>query len=106
MRREYETGLLQMRILWAVSKGKRYGYEILKFLNSRQDSVRHPNLYSSLRKLEQLGLLSSEKTGRTRVYRITDEGRREFRRIVESFLRMYDGIFRDYVCSLCKEAEK
>ncbi len=77
------TGLL---VLSVISRGEKYGYQIIKTVEMMSDNVFQMNegtLYPILHSLEREGFLSSrwvesEENGRKRkYYRITDKGIKE-----------------------------
>lgn len=75
-------GFHDLMILYRLSKGESYGYEISKYIRDRTDGVytiRETTLYSTFNRLEKNNLVSSfskEKTkGRKRTYyKLTSEG--------------------------------
>ncbi len=79
-------------ILTALSSGSKYGYEICKEIERLSSGVlllKQPSLYSSLRRMEEQGLISSywtdsELGGKRHYYTLTDEGREYYKENCEN----------------------
>ena len=76
---------VQTLILLTLKDGDKYGYEIkdgIEKLTENQIEVKQANLYSSLKKLEQMKLISSywrdsDIGGKRHYYILTDNGKEE-----------------------------
>lgn len=75
-------GFHDLMILYRLSQGESYGYEISKYIRDRTDNVymiKETTLYSTFNRLEKNQLISSfskkETQGRKRTYyKLTEEG--------------------------------
>ncbi len=75
-------GSVSQIVLKALKGGDKYGYEICKEIEDRSNGalvLKQPSLYSSLRRMEDQGLISSywqdsEIGGRRHYYKLTDKG--------------------------------
>jgi DNA-binding PadR family transcriptional regulator len=68
---------MQLVILILLRDRPMYGYEVLKELRDRFEGVGTPktgSIYPSLKRLEEHGLISSEKRDGTDYYHISDKG--------------------------------
>lgn len=76
-------GFVNKKILESLLDGDKYGYEIIKVVKEKSDGkveLKQPSLYSSLKRFEQKGLISSywgdsDIGGRRHYYSITEVGR-------------------------------
>lgn len=76
-------GSINNLLLKALLSGDKYGYEIIKEIESATKGsikLKQPSLYSSLRRMEEQGLISSywqdsEIGGRRHYYRLTEKGK-------------------------------
>lgn len=76
-------GFVNKKILESLLDGDKYGYEIIKEVKEKSDGkveLKQPSLYSSLKRFEQKGLISSywgdsDIGGRRHYYSITEVGR-------------------------------
>lgn len=69
---------MQLTILILLRNRPMYGYEVLKELRDRFEGVWNPqtgSIYPALKRLEEHGLVASEKREGTDYYHISDEGR-------------------------------
>ena len=67
-------------LLSALREGPAHGYEIMQRLENRSGGIWRPSpgsVYPTLQMLEDEGLVRSEQREGTRVYELTDEGRKE-----------------------------
>ena len=75
-------GMLDIAVLAVLTRGESYGYAVLGALGDAGIPVAYPSVYGTLRRLEDLGYLSSRTQGspagpERRYYAITDVGRTE-----------------------------
>lgn len=86
-------GFHDLMILFRLSKGESYGYEISKYIRDRTDNVytiKETTLYSTFNRLEKNGLISSfskeETQGRKRsYYKLTQEGKERLQKLNEDW---------------------
>lgn len=89
-------GTLDLLILKALSLGPLYGYGILlriEEISGRALEIEQGALYPALYRLERRGLIetdwgTSENNRRTKYYKLTPAGRRQFREDTESWHRI------------------
>ncbi|MFR6640105.1 MAG: PadR family transcriptional regulator [Christensenellales bacterium] len=82
-------GSVNTIVLRSLFESDRYGYEIIKYVEEQTNGqyiLKQPTLYSSLRRLENMGFVSfywGEEThgGRRKYYTLTDLGRSVFEKI-------------------------
>lgn len=82
-------GNIDTIILRSLSEGDKYGYEILKEIETKTQGeyiLKQPTLYSCLKRLEQQGYISSfwgqvTMGGRRKYYRLTPEGKEYFEKV-------------------------
>ncbi|MFS0724070.1 PadR family transcriptional regulator [Paenibacillus sp. 1P07SE] len=87
---ELIRGHIDTIILRFLSEGDNYGYEIIKAIalaSEGQYELKEPSLYTSLKRLETGGLISSywgdqSQGGRRKYYRITAAGEAAYRKAV------------------------
>jgi len=103
---ENEIGLLQMQILWILSRKSTHGYDMMKQLNLiKSTKITQGTLYPSLQKLEKLKLIKREKNDRKVIYHITSEGKMIMRDVCSDFCRTFYGVFQDFVCEKCMDKQ-
>lgn len=68
-------GEVQLHILDVLAEGPRNGYQIAEAIAERTGGPKPTNLHLALRKLQDIGLVDSEKVGRARIYELTEAGR-------------------------------
>lgn len=86
-------GFHDLMILFRLSKGESYGYELSKYIRKRTNDVytiKETTLYSSFNRLEKNGFISSfskeETRGRKRTYyRLTDVGEAQLVQLTEDW---------------------
>ncbi len=81
--RFFGPGEVRLAILSLLGEGPRHGYELMKMLAERSGGIYRASagtIYPTLQQLEDEGLVAAEAQEGKRVYRITEEGRRELRR--------------------------
>lgn len=87
-------GFHDIMILYRLSLGDSYGYEISKYIRDQTNDVytiKETTLYSTFNRLEKQGDVRSfskkETRGRKRTYyELTDEGRQRYRQLAEDWL--------------------
>jgi DNA-binding PadR family transcriptional regulator len=103
VRNEIELGMLQMQILWLVSKKPVHGYELMKRLNElKTTKVTQGTLYPALQRLEELSLIKRKKSDRIINYSITAKGAKIMNNSCIDFCRTFNGIIHDFLCNKCK----
>lgn len=99
---EIELGLLQMQILWLLSRKSAHGYELMKTLTVlRGARMTQGTLYPTMQRLEELELIEPEKQERKIIYHVTDKGRRIMNETCLTFVKTFYGIFHDFACERC-----
>lgn len=99
---EIELGLLQMQILWVLSRKSTHGYDLMKALGAIKGTiVTQGTMYPALQRLEEMGLVKPETDDRKIVYHITDKGRKTMNQTCLDFVKTFYGIFHDYACGGC-----
>ncbi len=81
--RFFGPGEVRLAILSLVAERPCHGYELMKLLAERSGGVYRANagaVYPTLQELEDEGLVTAEQQNAKRVYKITEEGRRELER--------------------------
>lgn len=86
--RELKKGLIELSILGILSRGRKYGLEIIKELDSLSNGflkIKEGTLYPALHRMEARGLIESEweivESGIPRkYYKLTDEGIKNMKR--------------------------
>lgn len=81
--RFFEAGEVRLAVLSLLEERPRHGYELMKALEARSGGtykVSAGTIYPTLQLLEDEGLILSETQDGRRVYRLTEEGRRELDR--------------------------
>ncbi len=84
--RELKKGLIELSILGILSRGRKYGLEIIKELDSLSNGflkIKEGTLYPALHRMEARGLVESEwvlvESGIPRkYYKLTEEGREKY----------------------------
>ena len=80
--RFFGPGEVRLAVLSLLADGPRHGYELMKLLEERSGGVYRASagtIYPTLQQLEDEGLIVAEQAEGKRVYRITEEGKRELR---------------------------
>lgn len=86
-------GFHDLMILFRLSHGESYGYELSKYIRDRTNDVytiKETTLYSSFNRLEKNGFISSfskeETRGRKRTYyKLTDQGKIQLEQLTEDW---------------------
>jgi DNA-binding PadR family transcriptional regulator len=90
--RFFGPGEVRLALLSLLQDGPRHGYELMKMLEERSGGIYRASagtIYPTLQQLEDEGLLSAEAQEGKRVYRITEDGRRELAREEETVGRIW-----------------
>jgi len=99
---EIELGMLQMQILWILSRKSTHGYEIMKSLSALKGTkITQGTLYPTLQRLENLGLIKRKEEDRRIDYHISGKGRKIMEQACLDFTRTFFGVFQDFVCGKC-----
>ncbi len=89
-------GLLSFHLLWLLRGGEKCGYEILDELEKRRGERPSPGtVYPALGRLVKSGLVNKRREGKRVIYSITDSGRREFKKAVAYFQKIYGEVLRE-----------
>jgi DNA-binding PadR family transcriptional regulator len=103
---EIELGMLQMQILWLLSRKSTHGYDLMKSLSSLKNTkITQGTLYPTLQRLEELKMVRREKDGRKIIYHLTQEGKAQMTNACNDFSRTFFGIFNDFVCGKCHSGD-
>ena len=86
-------GFHDLMILFHLSKGESYGYELSKYFRDQTDGVytiKETTLYSTFNRLEKKGFISSFSKNKTRgrkrtYYRLTPEGERQLEQLTDDW---------------------
>ena len=100
--RDLFPGALEMMILQSLRLRPMHGYALVKHIQQVSDEllqIEEGSLYPALQRMLKEGWLESEagtsaKGRPTRIFRLTDAGRRHLEQEVASFDRMFAGITR------------
>jgi len=104
--RELKKGLIELSILGILSKGRKYGLEIIKELDSLSNGflkIKEGTLYPALHRMEAKGLIESEweiiENGIPRkYYKLTEVGIKEYKegkKIWKILVKSMDNILGD-----------
>ena len=87
-------GMLSFQVMWLLSKKDMHGDEIAEEIAKRRGSKpKAGTIYPALKALEESGVISGKKKGKTIVYSLTAEGRRDVKRAVTYFCHSFGDIF-------------
>jgi len=100
--RDLFPGALEIMILQSLRLRPMHGYALMKHIKQASDDllqVEEGSLYPALQRMLKDGRLESEmgtstKGRPTRIYRLTDQGRRHLESELNSFEQMFAGITR------------
>jgi DNA-binding PadR family transcriptional regulator len=99
---DIDLGLLQMQILWILSRKNSHGYELMKDLSMiKRSKITQGTLYPTMQKLEELKLIKGEEKDNRIVYSLTAKGRKVMNDSCVEFTRTFFGVFQDFVCEKC-----
>src|SRR3989338_3124157 len=94
--------MLQMQILWLLSRKNSHGYELMKDLSViKRSKVTQGTLYPAMQKLEALKLVEGKESDNKIVYTLTQKGRKTMNDSCVEFTRTFFGVFQDFVCEKC-----
>lgn len=103
---EIELGILQMQVLWLLSRKSTHGYDLMKDLNDlKKTTITQGTLYPTLQRLEELGLVRRNEQERKIIYHLTPLGKQTMADACRDFSRTFFGIFNDFVCGRCDHGE-
>jgi DNA-binding PadR family transcriptional regulator len=88
--------LLQLKVLWLISKKPLHGYELMEKLKLKQGTV-----YPLFQSLEKNGLIKPSKVKNKKQYQITNRGSKMLKNTCIEFCKIYNEIFKEYVCKKC-----
>src|ERR1051326_4835749 len=91
--RFFEAGEVRLAILSLLSEGPKHGYQLMKEMKERSGgaySASAGSVYPTLQQLEDEGLVEAEMQGGRRVYKLTEEGRRELNKDPEGVRRIWE----------------
>src|SRR5262249_2064476 len=100
--RDLFSGALEMMIMHSLRLKPMHGYALVKHIKQVSDNllqIEEGSLYPAMQRMLKEGWLESEagvsaKGRPTRIYRLTDAGRRRLEQEVSSFEKMFAGITR------------
>jgi len=78
--RFFGPGEVRLALLSLIADGPKHGYELMRQLEERSGGIYSASagtVYPTLQQLEDEGLITSELREGKKIYRLTDEGRRE-----------------------------
>jgi len=86
-------GLLSFLILHELSGERLYGEQLAERIGARKgDKLTPGTIYPALKKLRKHRLVKWERDGRKKIYRLTDDGRKELRSHYRLFGRYFAGL--------------
>jgi len=99
-----DLGVLQMQVLWLLSKEPQHGYALLKRLRAiKRAPLTQGALYPALAALERAKFVKARKAGvrGKKVYAVTAKGRKALNEACAEFVAIFQGIFGDFYCTKC-----
>ncbi|MEA3378173.1 MAG: PadR family transcriptional regulator [Nanoarchaeota archaeon] len=88
-------GFLTFQILHELRKKGLCGDELAKIIGKKKGSKLTPGtIYPALKYLRRKKLVSRKKNGRKKVYKLTEEGKKEYKIFRKNFLKMFKDIFK------------
>ena len=100
-------GILELQVLWLLSKEPRHGYALMKELDALKSTrITQGTLYPVLARLERKKLVKSRRVSNKRVYSPTAEGRKVMKKNAKDLVSVFSGIIGDFYCSCCGRVEK
>ena len=100
---EYKKGFSKPLVLFALAEKPTYPYQVTKTISTKTKymiSVAGSNIYPILRKLEKIGIISSEEDSGKNIYSLTKDGKeflvslkqslKEFVSILEEVIETHD----------------
>ncbi len=99
---EIELGLLQMQILWLLSRKSTHGYDLMRDLDTmRGKKITQGTLYPTLQKLEEHSYIKGHEEENRVVYKVTSAGNKILHDTCTDFVKTFFGIFHDFACMKC-----
>ena len=99
---EIELGLLQMHILWLLSRKSTHGYDLMRDLEvMRGKKITQGTLYPTLQKLEEYDYIRGHEEDTRIVYKITAAGNKILHDTCTDFVKTFFGVFHDFACTKC-----
>lgn len=94
---QMKKGVLEMCLLYIVSKEDLYGYELLKRMETRFPDVDESTFYAILRRLNKAGCTETYTGGQSngpqrKYYRITTAGREALGRSIADWIALTDTV--------------
>ncbi len=98
--RELKKGAIELSILAILSRGRKYGLEIIKELSSLSEGflrIKEGTLYPALHRMEARGLVKSsweivDGKNPRRYYEITEEGKKALEKGVENWKKLVNAM--------------
>lgn len=88
-------GLLSFLIIWTLSKKEMSGEEIAREIEKRRgEKPKAGTIYPALKMLKKKGLIKGRKEGKSVIYSLTGEGRRDVRHAMDYFCRAFGDIMK------------
>lgn len=104
---ERNIGVLELQVLWLLSKKPRHGYSLMKELDALKSTrITQGTLYPVLARLERKKFVKAKRVGNKKVYSLTSEGRRVMKKSARELVAVFSGIIGDFYCSCCGRLEK
>ena len=86
-------GFLSFFILHELSKKSHCGDDLALMIGKRKAEKLTPGtIYPTLKKLRRLKLLKYKKDGRKKMYHLTDEGKKELKKLYKTLKQYFKGI--------------
>jgi len=90
-------GMLSFMILWLLTKKPMHGQQLAEEIAQRRGVKPTPGtIYPALRDLNERGLITGMKEGRTIVYSLTNKGNDGIERACQYFCRAFGEIFEEH----------
>lgn len=87
-------GFLSFLILFMLSKKSMHGQEIATELERRKGCKPSPGtIYPALKQLKENNLIKEKKEGKTIIYSLTNEGKKEFDKAKIQFCKTFSDVF-------------
>lgn len=95
---QMKKGILDMCILYLISREEMYGYDIMQKMNCYFPEVNESTFYAILRRLNKEGAaetyLGEESMGpKRKYYRITEEGKERLKLEQQDFVRLVELVY-------------
>ena len=89
-------GMLSFQVMWLLSKKPMHGDELANEIAKRRgNKPKAGTIYPALKELKDRKMIRGEKKGKTIVYSLTPEGKRDVKRAVGYFCRSFGEIFEE-----------